>query len=57
MDSYYRTLKVELVYWEDYKTRVTAMQSTSDYIEHFYIRQRRHSTIDYVGPPKFELSA
>jgi putative transposase len=57
MESFYRTLKVEHVYWEDFQTRVEAKASLIEYIESFYNRQRRHSTIGYVSPVDYELAA
>jgi integrase-like protein len=40
----------------DYKTRDQARASLFDYMEVFYNRQRRHSTINYVAPLAFEES-
>jgi len=40
----------------DYKTRDGARTSSFDYMEVFYNRQRRHSTIRYVAPLVFEAS-
>ena len=57
MESFYRTLKVELVYWEDYQTRQEAKASLVEFIEGFYNRRRRHSTLDYQSPVQFELAA
>lgn len=41
----------------DYKTTDEARASLFEYIEGFYNRQRRHSTINYVAPLVFEASA
>ena len=57
MESFFRTLKVELVYWEDYQTREEAKASLVDYIQLFYNRRRRHSTLDYQSPVDFETAA
>lgn len=57
MESFYRTLKVELVYWEDYATRAEATISVGQYIETFYNRRRLHSTLGYVSPTDFESAA
>ena len=57
MESFYRTLKVELVYWEDYQTREEATRSISEFIERFYNRKRLHSTLDYQSPVDFEMAA
>jgi len=47
MESFFHTLKTELVMNCDYKTRDQARASLFDYMEVFYNRQRRHSTICY----------
>ena len=49
MESFSHSLKTELVMHCDYKTRDEARASLFDYMEVFYNRQRRHSTIQYVG--------
>lgn len=53
-ESFFGTLKNELVYHEDCRTRVEARQSLFEYIEVFYNRQRRHSHLDYLSPVEFE---
>jgi len=55
MESYFHTLKVELVYRENYHTREQAKQSIFQYIEIYYNRQRRHSAINNQIPMMFEL--
>jgi len=55
MESFFHTLKVELVHHESFKTREEAKQAIFDYIEVFYNRQRRHSAINYKSPEQFEL--
>lgn len=55
MESFFHTLKVELVYCEFYATRQQARQSIFEYIETYYNRQRRHSTIDNQIPMQYEL--
>jgi len=55
MESFFHTLKVELVYREFYATRQQARQSLFEYIETYYNRQRRHSTIDNQIPMQYEL--
>ena len=54
MESFWGTLKTELVYQEKYKTREQARQSIFEYIEVFYNRKRRHSSLGYVSPEAFE---
>jgi transposase InsO family protein len=56
MESFWGTLKTELVYLEDYATREQARRSIFEYIEVFYNRQRRHSAIGYQSPEAFEAS-
>ena len=53
-ESFFGTLKTELVDDEDYRTRDEAKQSLFHYIEVFYNRQRRHSYLGYVSPVEFE---
>ena len=56
MESFWSTLKRELVHHERYATREAARRSLFEYIEVFYNRQRRHSAIGYVSPEAFEAS-
>jgi len=56
MESFFHSLKTELVMHCDYKSRDQARASLFDYMEVFYNRQRRHSTINYVAPLAFEQS-
>lgn len=53
-ESFFHTLKEELVTDADYKTRNEAKQSIFKYIELFYNRKRRHSTINYYAPLVYE---
>ena len=53
-ESFFHTLKTELVYLENYQTREEAKSSIFEYIEVFYNRQRRHSALDYKSPVDFE---
>ncbi len=53
-ESFFGTLKTELVDDEDYRTRQEAKQSIFEYIEVFYNRKRRHSSLDYLSPVDFE---
>jgi transposase InsO family protein len=53
-ESFFGTLKNELVYHEDYKTRAQARQSIFEYIEVFYNRQRRHAFLNYLTPVDYE---
>ena len=49
-ESFFKTLKTELVYFNKYKTREQARLSIFNYIEVFYNRKRRHSTLGQKSP-------
>jgi len=53
-ESFFSSLKTELVDHEDYRTREEARQSLFEYIEIFYNRRRRHSYLGYISPVEFE---
>ena len=53
-ESFFHTLKTEHVYFENYQTRQQAKESIFEYVEAFYNRKRRHSTLNYVSPVEFE---
>jgi len=53
-ESFFSTLKKELVYDATYETKREAMSSIFEYIEVFYNRIRRHTTIGGLSPAKFE---
>jgi putative transposase len=54
MESLWGTLKTELVYRAHYRTRAEAQNAIFAYIEGWYNRQRRHSTLGYLSPVQFE---
>lgn len=56
-ESFFRTLKVELVYLTKYLTRAEAAAEIFEYIEVFYNRERLHSSIGYITPIQFEQLA
>jgi putative transposase len=56
MESFFASLKKELVHHEDYRTREEAKASIFEYIEVFYNRQRRHSTLGFTSPAEYESS-
>jgi len=56
MESFFASLKKELVHHEDYRTRKEAKASIFEYIEVFYNRQRRHSTLGFKSPTEYESS-
>lgn len=57
MESFFATLKKELVHHEEYETRDEARHSLFEYIEVFYNRVRRHSAIGYQSPSQFAEAA
>jgi putative transposase len=56
-ESFFHTLKTELVNLCQYKTSEEAKKDIFEYIEIFYNRQRRHSTIGYLSPLAYEEAA
>ena len=56
MESFWSSMQNELLDRKEWKTRLELTNAMFDYIEIFYNRQRRHSSIDYVSPVEFELS-
>jgi len=57
MESFFATLKKELVHHERYQTRAEARHSLFEYIEVFYNRVRRHSALNYQTPTQFAEAA
>jgi len=55
IESFWSTLKLDLVYRRDFPTRTQAQSEIFDYIECFYNRQRAHSSLNYLSPVDFEL--
>ena len=53
-ESFFATLKTELVYLRRFATRAEAREAIFDFIEVFYNRQRRHSTLGFISPVEFE---
>jgi len=53
-ESFFHTLKTELIYQLKFKTREEARKAIFEYIEVFYNRQRVHSTNDYLSPFDYE---
>jgi transposase InsO family protein len=54
MESFWSTLKLELIYRRKFQTRSEARTQIFDYIESFYNRQRAHSALNYLSPVDFE---
>ena len=57
MESFFHSLKTELVHHRHYATRTEATRDIFAYIEGFYNRTRRHSAIGYISPIEMELKA
>jgi transposase InsO family protein len=57
MESFFHTLKTEHVHHRQFATRAEAQRDIFAYIEGFYDRTRRHSSIGYISPVEMELKA
>ena len=55
-ESFFHTLKVELIHDEQFKTREQAKQTIFHYIETYYNRLRMHSANDYLSPVEYEAA-
>lgn len=53
MESFWGTLKNELVHHRRYRTRAQAIQDITEYIEIFYNRQRKQARLGYLSPAAF----
>lgn len=53
-ESFFGTLKIELIYPRIFSTRAIARTIIAEWIEVFYNRQRLHSTLGYLAPAQFE---
>ena len=56
-ESFFSTLKAELIHRTDYVTRSQARASVFEYIETFYNPRRRHSALGYLSPVQHEAAA
>jgi transposase InsO family protein len=54
-ESFFKTLKTELVYHEDYLTRQQAKLAVFEYIEGWYNKRRRHSALGNTSPQQHQL--
>ena len=54
-ESFFGTLKTELIYEMPLQSRRATETAVADYIENFYNVRRRHSSLDYQSPVEFEL--
>ena len=55
MESWFHSLKTELVAHKDYLTRMQAKTDIFEYIEIFYNRSRKHSALGYMNPAQYEI--
>jgi putative transposase len=53
-ESFFATLKKELVRRQSWPSRRDLSSAVFDYIEAFYNRQRRHSTLGYLSPEEYK---
>ena len=53
-ESFFHSLKTELIHHENFLTRKQANEKIFEYIEIFYNRQRLHSSNNYLSPSEFE---
>lgn len=53
-ESFFHSLKVELIHGERFQTRQAMQEAVFEYIEVDYNRTRRHSANDYISPEAFE---
>jgi len=56
-ESFFHTLKVELIHRRKYRTRDEAKRSIFEYVEMYYNRKRAHSTLGYLSPFDYEKKA
>lgn len=54
VESFFKTVKIELVREQRFKTREEARSVLFEYIEVFYNRKRRHSSLGYLSPVEYE---
>lgn len=57
VESFFHTLKTEMIYHEDFQTRDQAQRAIFEWVEVFYNRERLHSTLGYMSPVAFEVVA
>ena len=56
-ETFFKTIKSELVWRTVFYTRAQAEQAIARYIDSFYNPVRRHSALDYISPAQFERTA
>ena len=57
VETFFKTLKSELIWRTVFRTRRDAEMAIARYIEGFYNPVRRHSSLDYLSPAQFERKA
>ncbi|NOJ54672.1 transposase [Myxococcus xanthus] len=57
VESFFSSLKMELVHTRRFLTREEARRALFDFIEVFYNRKRRHSSLGYISPVEYERTA
>ncbi len=57
MESFWSSMQIELLNRRRWKTRVELANAIFEYIEIFYNRQRRHSSLGYRTPIEFEVTS
>ena len=53
-ESFFATLEIELIEGADWQTRNEARRAIFDFVEVWYNRQRRHSSLEYLTPAEFD---
>ncbi|MDQ3766112.1 MAG: IS3 family transposase [Actinomycetota bacterium] len=56
LESFHASLKKDLIYRQSWPTKAAARTAVFDYIEAFYNRRRRHSTLGMLSPVTFETT-
>lgn len=54
VETFFKTLKSELVWHTAFQTRAEAIGALARYIDGFYNPRRRHSAMGYTSPTQFE---
>jgi putative transposase len=57
LESFHATIKKDLIHRRSWPTTAEARIAVFEYIEAFYNRRRRHSTLGYLSPMQFENSS
>jgi putative transposase len=57
VETFFKTLKSELVWRTAFQTRAEASEALARYIDGFYNPVRRHSALDFISPAQFERAA